>query len=1857
MGDTSKDAAAGKDFGSNIGGIIGRIAAGQDKTKLAKITNSSNSGSITVNHNPSVSVGGIVGYNSKGFLEIDNCTNSGALKGRNSEVFGTFTNIHSGYGGIIGTIGNEWSGGKEFTTTVTNCSNSGKISSFKATDTEKSVNFFAGGIVGRIYAATTVNIADCTNSGEIDTSATTSTWGMSGGIVGGLVCYCADSDFTWSGVSKGDITITRCDNTGKMTAGIWAAGILAAAMQMFSDDVNIDISYCTNTAEIIGGNENTQAGRAVAGGIVGMLGWDTSSTRKQFGNLAIKYCYNEGAVTSGVNSLAAGGIVGYMNGDSLIGNWDDPNNANDQPGTSSEDANQKVNWNNTDYKYCSQRTWLEQLGNTATITCLNASGKVGNIAGVIKNNYYLMSTYAYGNRVAGTAAAGGNAWVHDAGWYIQAQNDSSIQTILPLKAFVALDRTITAIEEKVFDENDYTIESWATFSTALASAKAVTCPMSTGMRGNENLAPIENANTALISAEKALEAPDYTALNQAISDAENLDENDYTTESWAAIATPLADAKTKTTSRSKTEIDAATKALTDAMGELFAPDYIALNEMIAAVEALNELGYTPASWAALEEALAAARDARNSRTQGDINAAANNLIDAKDALVALRYDSLNTVIAQAGAFNENDYTTETWTTFAAALADANAKLTSRDQAEIDAAAQALNDAIIALRNPDYAALDSAILSAENLNDTDYSEEDWAAIQAAIDTAKTYLTCRTQSEIDAAVAALNEAVNGKTPLDYSALNEAIEFALTKTETNYTTETWAALETALANARANITSRVQSEINAAAEALNDAIDALAKPNYEALNEAITEADTEIEENYTTETWAIFEVALADAREKLTSRTQADIDEAAKALDDATKALAEPDRTELGRALSLVTDLDPASYTIDSWEVLLETFEATRGMTSSRSQTEIDKAAADLIAAINSLVELDYTALNSALVKVDDQLNPDDYTIESWEALMGAYDLASIALDSRVQADIDKAAADLEAAIAALKAPDYTALNSAIALGEVCERSDEATDDDWNSFLARLAEAKELTSRSQAEIDEACEALLSAMDKVEGIRRGQLRLEIGAAEALNKFHYTVEDWDDILAAIETAKGYLESKDQDEVDAAAATLKAAIEGKNALDFTAIDKAIADAEALDKDEYTTETWAILADALADAKEKLESRTQTALDGAAETLNDAIEALLAPDYEALEGAIADAEALDKNAYTTDSWAALEEALADAKAKLESKTQADIDAALTALNNAIEALAAPDYTALNNAINAAEALTETDYSVEDWQTILTAIDTAKGYLASRTQADIDAAVTTLNEVVNSKTKLDRTALSDAITNAENLTETDYSEEDWAAILAAIDTAKGYLDSRDQDDIDAAVAALNEAISSKTVIDRTVLQNMITATETLDQSAYTPEDWTALQTVIEEAISALETRSQVEIDTALAALVEAISKGDVDFSALEDAIEKAEALVETDYSEEDWAAILAAIEKAKTYRDAIMQSEVDAAVVALNEAIASKAKIDHSALSDAITDAEKLTETDYSEEDWAAILAAIDTAKGYLDSRDQDEIDAALAALNEAISSKTPIDRATLKEAIEAAENFNEIDYTVEDWTAIQAAINTAKGYLDSRVQADIDAALAALNEAVNGAPKLNHADLNDLIVGAELLDEKEYTAESWAEFKKALEVAKLAAEKRTQAEIDAGKAALDEAIAKLAEVPADGGSEDSENNGNENNFNFSALEAAIEAAQKLDATKYSEASWAKLSAALVNAKKELAKADNQENVDAATKALEDAISALTAPTEDELNANNSSDKNKTRDVSKKKGCKSAITTSAIVLTTVLALGVGFKKKED
>lgn len=333
---------------------------------------------------------------------------------------------------------------------------------------------------------------------------------------------------------------------------------------------------------------------------------------------------------------------------------------------------------------------------------------------------------------------------------------------------------------------------------------------------------------------------DTRALEEALALAEAVlnGTSNYTETSLANLRTAYNAGLEALTSDSQETVDAATKAIWDAIDALLLEsglDYTELKELLMLVDEWDEADYTAASWANFDQVRAVSRLAMTyAETQEEVDTAVANLKAAVAALVKVKpeptvnYAALNDAIASAEAKKEADYTAESWSALKTALEAAKAALKSNDQTVVDAAAaelKAATDALVAVKAPvDYTALKAAIAAADALKATDYTNTSWVVMRNAYTMAQGALYAPDQATVDAAAAALTEAVSKLVKMDLTALQAAIDAAKAYQSPNQDSDLWKSLTDLLAAAELLKTSGDQAKVNAAAASINDLLNTI-------------------------------------------------------------------------------------------------------------------------------------------------------------------------------------------------------------------------------------------------------------------------------------------------------------------------------------------------------------------------------------------------------------------------------------------------------------------------------------------------------------------------------------------------------------------------------------------------------------------------------------------------------------------------------------------------------------------------------------------------------------------------------------------------------------------------------------------------------------------------------------------------------------------------------------------------------------------------------------------------------------------------------------------------------------------------
>ncbi len=269
----------------------------------------------------------------------------------------------------------------------------------------------------------------------------------------------------------------------------------------------------------------------------------------------------------------------------------------------------------------------------------------------------------------------------------------------------------------------------------------------------------------------------------------------------------------------------------------------------------------------------------------------------------------------------------------------------------------------------------------------------------------------------------------------------------------------------------------------------------------------------------------------------------------------------------------------------------------------------------------------------------------------------------------------------------------------------------------------------------------------------------------------------------------------------------------------------------------------------------------------------------------------------------------------------------------------------------------------------------------------------------------------------------------------------------------------------------IVNPRPLKEQILQAKVVNQVYYTPESYAALQTAIKEARKSVDTMTtQEELAAALQALQSAMDNLErlpLNDSALAGKIAEAKAIAQGSYTSSSYAALQAAIEEAEQMMaNALLQEELDEALKSLQEAIDGLVAFDKKALTDKIAEAKAIQQGDYTDESYAALQAAIQSAEEAADAvNTESALQAVIRALQEAIDGlstsdvTSPLNKKALTDKIVEAKGIEKGDYTDESYEALQAAIRAAEEALGAiKTEEALQAAVKDLQEAIDGLQK-------------------------------------------------------------------------------------------------------------------------------------------------------------------------------------------------------
>ncbi len=309
-----------------------------------------------------------------------------------------------------------------------------------------------------------------------------------------------------------------------------------------------------------------------------------------------------------------------------------------------------------------------------------------------------------------------------------------------------------------------------------------------------------------------------------------------------------------------------------------------------------------------------------------------------------------------------------------------------------------------------------------------------------------------------------------------------------------------------------------------------------------------------------------------------------------------------------------------------------------------------------------------------------------------------------------------------------------------------------------------------------------------------------------------YTEETVNALQSALDAVERGKDVTEQDVVDGYAEAINAAIETlklKNA-DYTEVDKAIAKANALNKNNYVDFSKVTAAMSAVNRDKKITQQSE--VDAMAKAINDAIDHLVlkGADYTEVNEAI-DKVPSDLSVYTEETVKTLQDALKAVREGKDITEQAIVDNYAKAINKAIAGLLYKDadYTAVKKAIEIANKLDKNNYV--DFTEVIKAINAVDYDKKINQQFEVDAMAKVINDVLGNLVlkDADYTKVDEAIARANALNKDNYI--DFSKVIEAINAVDRNKKITEQAVVNGYAETINNAINAlvKKNIDYTVI----------------------------------------------------------------------------------------------------------------------------------------------------------------------------------------------------------------------------------------------------------------------------------------------------------------------------------------------------------------------------------------------------------------------------------------------------------------
>lgn len=539
----------------------------------------------------------------------------------------------------------------------------------------------------------------------------------------------------------------------------------------------------------------------------------------------------------------------------------------------------------------------------------------------------------------------------------------------------------------------------------------------------------------------------------------------------------------------------------------------------------------------------------------------------------------------------------------------------------------------------------------------------------------------------------------------------------------------------------------------------------------------------------------------------------------------------------------------------------------------------------------------------------------------------------------------------------------------------------------------------------------------------------------------------------------------------------------------------------LGSEPYTESSYEAFMNLMDEIRTSVSTLLESELQQKMSDLETAFENLI-PTKASVQEKLDEYKEIDPSLYTPESYQAFKGLMDEMEAGLESfsdEERRDKFKALTAAYSTLvpDAATEESKTALQEKVNQYKELAEKFYEASSFRTLQDLIADIEEHINQYSEsqlvaklAELNTAFENLEKVADYPTSETKTALEEKLEEYAGLDGSAYTEESYQALAGLVEEITGSVDTLLESELKEKLAALADAYEAL-VPNPQQVQKILDEYKNIDPSLYTPESYEALQALVSELETKLDTLTPAELKEELKKLSEARNDLVSDEAttetkeSMQEKLEACKGIASASYTKASYDKMKALMDEIEENIDKWPETTLKAKLAELEEAQKALVTIAKDNLLKQASIYRSLNSSAYTATSYGKLKTLLDdvakNSGSWSDAQCNTKLSALKAAYNNLATVRT---YNALRAKLKTYAGLNKADYTAASYNALASLIAQINSRINSYTEAQLKTQTAALDAKYRALQKAAPAavtSVNFKDVTYKVLDAKKKTA--------------------------------------------------------------------------------------------------------------------------------------------------------------------------------